>query len=104
MFLEIEINTDLPDQIFTVDLDKRVYTFRVRYNFRAAKWTLSISTEAGELLVAGVPLVSMWPFMKRFKDARLPVGELFVRDLTGGYSEPGEDAWGVTHLLLYKEA
>lgn len=101
--LNIPLSND-PDAEFTIELDQEVFRFRVTRNERSARYKMDIFTEAGELILAGVVLVANFPILKKFKDERLPAGDLFLWDSTGRNREPTEDTLGIEHLLLYQEA
>lgn len=93
-----------PDFTYQIDLDLVVYTLRFCLNERTGRYSMTISTEAGVEIIAGVAVVTNWVLLNRFKDARLPPGILFTCDMTGGTDEPNETNLGDTILLCYQEA
>lgn len=101
---EIPVNFASPDFNFQIDLDGVVYGFRFILNTRTGRYSMSIFTEAGEPIVTGLAVVTNWKPFKRFKDTRLPPGEIFTMDVTGGTTEPDEVNFGDTILLCYNEA
>lgn len=100
----IPVNFNSPDFNFQIDLDGTVYGFRFILNERTGRYSMTISTEAGEPIVAGLALTTNWKILSRFKDTRLPKGRLFTVDMTGGNNEPNQDNFGDTVLLCYDEA
>lgn len=97
------INAKL-DQEFTTTLEGTAYTFRIKWNFRASRFVMDLLTEQGEPILEGVPMVVSWPLIGRFKDERLPPGEIFVLDITDTNSEPGEESLGTTHFVMYADS
>ncbi len=97
------INSKL-DQKFTTALEGVTYTFRIKWNFRASRFIMDIATAQGEAILEGIPMVVSWPLIGRFKDDRLPPGEIFILDTSDANSEPGEESLGVTHYVLYRDS
>lgn len=102
--LQIPIDGNHPDHQFFIDLEGTVYLMHFKLNDRSKRWTMDIKLEDGTLLVAGIPLIVNWPLIRRFKDSRLPPGEFYVVNETGGTEEPREDSFLETHVLIYLEA
>lgn len=100
----IPVRFDSPDFNFQIDLDGAIYGFRFVLNTRTNRYSVTILTETGELIVAGVALTSNWKPFGRFKDLRLPPGRFFTMDTTGENQEPNEDNFGDTVLFCYEEA
>lgn len=100
---EIPITPD-PDSIFQVELDKIVYQIRLTLNERTGRFKMDILTETGDPIVEGVACVVNFPLVKKFKDSRMPAGDLFFWDSTGKNQEPNEDNLGTEVVLLYQEA
>lgn len=101
--VNIPIDGVQPFHRFSIELDGRVYILKFRFNFRDSRWHMSILQEDETVLIAGIPLVVSWGLIRRFADERLPPGEFFVEDVTGENTEPGENSFGRTHFLRYRE-
>lgn len=101
--VQIPVNFNAPDFEFQIDLDGVVYGFRFTLNERTDRYSMTVSTEAGDVIVAGVAVVTNWKILERFKDERLPPGEIFTMDTTGGTDEPSPANFGSTILLCYNE-
>lgn len=97
----IPVNFSSPDFSMQVELDGVVYGLRFIYNERSKRFSLSISTEAGEPIVSGIFVVSNYPLLARFRDLRLPKGVLFTMDTTSSGLEPDADSFGDAVLLVY---
>ena len=102
--LEIPTFYDSPDFTFQITLDQILYGFRFVLNERTGRYSMTIVDATGNIIVAGIAVVTNWRLIERFKDVRLPPGKLFTCDMTGGNNEPNSDNFGVTNLLLYSEA
>lgn len=61
-----------------VQLDRRVYTLRGRYNTRMQTWALDLLTGDGVVLLAGVRVVKDYPLLPGWRDERFPQGQLFA--------------------------
>jgi hypothetical protein len=86
--------TDTPFYTFEIDLDLRTFTFEFRWNDRLGAWVMQIQDLAGTVLLAGRRVVLDTPLLARFRDPRLPDGELLVIDTTDEKREPGLDELG----------
>jgi hypothetical protein len=100
----IPIDSTLGKQSFTTILDGIELDFELLNNSRGDYWTMNIYSSAGDLLAAGVRLVTNWPLMLRNTDERLPPGQMMLIDMTGAGTEANYDALGTTHVLMYQEA
>lgn len=101
--LQIPITSD-PDSVFTVDLDGVIYQIRLTLNERTGRFKMDLLTEVGDPIVEGVACVVNFPLLKKFKDLRMPAGDLFFWDSTDKNREPDEDNIGTEIVLLYQEA
>lgn len=101
---KIPVSFNSPDFNFQIELDLVVFGFRFIWNERTNRFSLSITTEEGVELVSGITVVTNWKLLARFKDSRLPLGQLFTADMTGGSTEPDPVTFGDTVLLCYNEA
>lgn len=103
MISEIPIDRNAPDQKFSIDLEGTVYVFRVMWNSRTGRWTLSIFEEDETPIVMGITVVGEFDLLSQYADARLPRGTLFTADVTGKNREPTDDNFGDSVLLLYAD-
>src|SRR5262245_60003859 len=79
-------------------LDGRDFLLSFAWNQREERWYLSIEDDVGDLLLAGLKLISNWPLLHAYQsDPRLPPGELVAFDLTEGGDEtpPGFDDFAI---------
>lgn len=77
---EIPLLADTTDQLIDVTLSDNPYTLRVLWNERAGYFSLSIFERAGAVILENVKMVKDYPLIGRFKDTRLPIGELYFFD------------------------
>lgn len=89
---------------FKCDFDGVIYTLNVRYNSRMDRWILDIKTVDDEYILMGIPLLIGTDFIARFKDSRLPHGQLFIVNIPDQYTDAGEDELGTDALVFYNEA
>lgn len=94
MAIVLPTRTDVPHYDFEIDLDKRTFAIEFRWNDRAGSWFLQIRDLSGTILLAGRRVLLDVPLLARFRDLRLPDGELFVIDTTGQQREPGLEELG----------
>lgn len=87
MILELPISGDASQQ-FVTQLGTAKYQFNIDLNTRSELWSLSISTELGEPLIQGIPLVLGADLLSnnRFMD-----GLLYLVDYTGKGLNPTAD-------------
>lgn len=90
-----------PDQAFTVSLDTKPYLIAVRWNTRAALWSMTISRTDGTAIVSGLVMTPGFPLIRRFRSPELPAGELYVLGPNSDYSIVGRYDWGSTAQLVY---
>lgn len=100
----IPIDSTLGKQSFTTILDGIELGFELLNNSRGDYWTMNVYSSAGDLLAAGVRLITNFPLMLRNNDERLPPGQMMLVDMTGAGLEASYEALGTTHVLMYKEA
>jgi len=103
MISEIPIDKNSPDQKFSIDLEGTVYVFRVLWNSRTGRWSLSIFEEDETPIVMGIAVVGEFDLLAQYSDARLPPGTLYTADLTGKNREPTDETFGDSVLLLYAD-
>lgn len=89
---------------FRVALDGAEFELELRWNSRASTWMLTIADGAGATLVAGRRVALGTPLTARFRDGRLPAGELLAIDTSGTRGEPELEDLGTRVLLAYVPA
>jgi len=77
---EIPLLPDTTDQLVDVVLSDNPYTLRVLWNETFGYFSLSVFEREGAVIVENIKMVKNYPLIKRFKDTRLPVGELYFID------------------------
>jgi uncharacterized secreted protein with C-terminal beta-propeller domain len=77
---EVPLLSDTTDQIVGVVLSNNTYTLRVLWNERGGYFSLSVYEREGAVIVENVKMVKNYPLLGRFKDTRLPVGDLYFID------------------------
>jgi hypothetical protein len=87
-----------------VELDKVEFLFEFRWNARAETWAMAISDASGTVLLAGRRVVVGFPLLARFRDLRLPAGELVAVDTTGADDEARSDDLGSRVVVVYTPA
>jgi hypothetical protein len=99
--LRLPTRTDSPHYDFEIDLDSVTYQIEFRWNDRAAAWFMEIRDVNGVQLLSGRRVVLGYPLLARFRDPRLPAGDIYAVDLTGSEVEPGVNDLGGRVSLLY---
>jgi hypothetical protein len=102
-YLTLPISSSYYDQTFTAELEGVVYNFRFKYNSRAGRWTMDISSEDGTPIVNGIPIVSSFELIRRFAKSELPPGRIVAVDLFESGEEPGEFSFDSGFELVYAE-
>ena len=87
MILELPLTNDFSQQFVTA-INGQKYQFNVDLNTRSGLWTLSISTEFGEPLIQGIPLVLGGDLLS---NNRFMNGLLYLVDYTGKAQDPTAD-------------
>ena len=84
-----------------VELEGVNYVLDFAWCERARVWILSVYTDDGVLVVAGLAIVSNRKLFRRFHHLPgLPPGELIHADLAGVVDAPGYD--GLTELVYFE--
>jgi hypothetical protein len=99
----IAVLTETTDQIVEVVLSGNPYTLRILWNERFGYWSLSIFERDGPVIVENIKMVKDYPLIGKFKDTRLPTGELYLIDPKARATRPGYDAF-TDYVLAYFEA
>jgi hypothetical protein len=102
--IEIPVDRQSPDNQFTITLDKVVYTLRIKQNDRTGRFFLDIMDENGLPLAMGIALVVSYNLLEEYHTIGLPPGDLFIMDTKEQNTEPDENNFGESVVLLYNEA
>jgi len=102
MAIEIPTRNDIPSYTFRIDLDGVTYTLGIRYNERMDRWIMDFKTENSEDIINGIPLLLGVSLLGRFKDTRLPPGDLFMINIENENIEANRDNFGTNAKLLYE--
>jgi hypothetical protein len=97
----IPTRTDLARYSMRVELRKVKYLLDFDWNDRDQSWYLSVSTDAEVPLLTGIKIVVGFPLINRFRDERLPVGDLSAIDTSGKGIDPAFADLGGRVLLTF---
>jgi hypothetical protein len=90
-----------PDHSFEIELDGVLFRLTFLWNSRGEFWSMSIADVNGVQLLDGRRVVVGFPLLARFRDPRLPAGELTAVDIGGTQADPGLDDLGARVRLIY---
>lgn len=102
-YYKIPIASDTPDQVFSVTLGNNPYRLRIYWNERFSYWSLDVMEADETAILQGIKLVENFTICQRFKDTRLPTGQLFLLRENGTNTRPTFDELGVNVNLYYYE-
>lgn len=87
----IPFNPASVDQVMQVRLGETAYQVRATWNTRAAVWSLSISTEDGDPIISGAPVLAGWDPTLPYVRENLPPGRFILIDsqATNDNAAPG---------------
>ena len=104
IFEELPLLSDTTDQLIDVVLSDNPYTLRILWNELGGYFSLSIYERDGPVILENIKMVKNYPLIKRFKDTRLPVGELFFIDRKNNNLRPLYTSIGTgDYSLVYFE-
>jgi hypothetical protein len=86
---------------FTTDLDGVDFTLTFRWNSRDPAWYMDITDAGGNVLLQGLRLSLDTPLTGRFRDLRLPDGDLMAIDTSNQGLEAGRYDLGNRVKLFY---
>jgi len=98
------VRSDIPAYDMQVELESRLYNMTVRYDTRMSRWILDIYDENSSPIIVGVPILTKIPLLRRFKDTRLPPGDLIALDESGEDKQAARDDLGNDVKLFYVES
>jgi hypothetical protein len=101
---ELSLLPDTTDQLIDVVLSDNPYTLRILWNELGGYFSLSIYERDGPVILENIKMVKNYPLIKRFKDTRLPLGELFFIDRKNNNVRPLYTSIGTgDYSLVYFE-
>jgi hypothetical protein len=101
--LVLPTRQDVPFYDFSIPLDGVTFRLEFHWNDRDSAWYFAIFDAVDEPLLSGRKVVLGIPLINRFRDPRLPAGDITAIDTTGMNTEPGLTDLGTRVHLLYTE-
>jgi len=101
---KIPLQLETTDQLVSVELDGNPYILRVLWNERFGYFSLSVLTADEQPILTNIKMVKNYPLIGRFKDTRLPFGDLYFVQEKGSAARPGYSDLAVNCGLYYYEA
>lgn len=99
---EITLLSDTTDQLLSVVLSDNPYTLRVLWNENYGYFSLSIYEREGDVIVENVKMVKNYPLLGRFKNTKLPLGDLYFVDNKNKNARPIYESIGTgDYSLVY---
>ena len=102
--VEIPLDNEDPAFEFFISLDNVPFRFDFKYNTRMRKWFFNIKTETEEDILLGVPVITNWPVIVRFKQDELPLGQIFFVSEETEQRDPLRFDLGTKVKMFYQEA
>ena len=102
--LQIPTRNDLDAYSFVIELEKRNYLLRFRFNERMNTWFMDICKTDGTPILAGLPLLTDTDLVSRFVIPDLPPGLFVAVDESGQGMDAGRFDLGASVKLLYRES
>jgi hypothetical protein len=84
-----------------VELAGANYLFDFEWNDRAESWFFDVSDQSYTKLLSGVRIVVGFPLWTRYRNPRLPSGDLSAVDTSGAGLDPKLEDLGDRVLLVY---
>lgn len=103
MIIVLPTRTDYPFYSFEIELEQKTFEFEFHWNDRDQSWIFTIRDANGTDLLSGRKVVLGLPLLARYRDPRLPTGEITAIDTTDDDREPGLYELGDRVKLLHFE-
>lgn len=104
IFAEVPLLPETTDQLIDVVLSDNPYTLRILWNELGGYFSLSIYERDGPVILENIKMVKNYSLIKRFKDTRLPPGDLFFIDRKNNNLRPLYTSIGTgDYSLIYFE-
>lgn len=101
---KIPLQPETTDQLVGVELVGNPYIIRVLWNERFGYFSLSVLTADESPILTNIKMVKNYPLIGRYKDIRLPFGDLYFVQENGSATRPGYSDLAVNFGLYYYEA
>jgi hypothetical protein len=88
---------------FTTKVDGVEYAYNFRYNLRATTWVMTISDEAKNPIITGIPIRVNQDVLEQYRAYPIPQGFLLCVNNRDGVSEPTRDDFSIDTVILYNE-
>lgn len=100
---ESELPIDASEKNYSVSttLEGVTYTFVVRWNGRAGSWFFDLYDVDGNIIMAGIRILTGANLGRRCTDPRKPPGAIVASDLSGAGREATRDDLGTRVKLYY---
>ena len=98
---KIPLQPDTSDQLLNLELGGNPYLLRVLWNERFQYFSLSIKTIDDEPIITNIKMVKNYPLIQRFRDTRLPPGEIYFVKERGKLDRPDYESIGRNEFALY---
>lgn len=95
-------DTGLARYRFRVSLGETVFGLRFYFNRRADRWFYDVEDASGEILRAGLKLVTDWPTMLGWSSVPRPLGEILAVN-SGGDADALLDDLGTRVLVTFDD-
>lgn len=104
MAFTIPVTPGVPHLAVTTVLEGVAYGFEFRWSTREACFYANLLTAEGDLIYAGMKVVTGAPLFERCADERRFPGRIFAMDTEGKGRSPGLEDLGDRVLLVYLTA
>lgn len=94
----------MPAYQFQITLEDTSFFFDFEWNERGQFWSMSISDQDEQLLIAGVRLVAGISLIDKYIVSGRPKGHLMCVDTSGKNIDPSISDLGSRVLLMYRES
>ena len=98
---KIPLQPDTSDQLLNLELGGNPYVIRVLWNERFKYFSFSIKTVDDEPILTNIKMVKNYPLMQRFRDTRLPPGDIYFIQERGKLNRPEYESIGRNEFNLY---
>ena len=100
---ELPTRQDLANYELEVDMDEVTFRLRFKFNSRDEAWYMTVLSANGEILRAGIKVISEWLLLRLWQDFNVrPAGEIITINLATEVTKPGLEELGANTPLLYE--
>jgi len=98
----LPIDADAAAYTVDVSLSGSIYRLHVKWNTRAANWSLGIGLTDGTMIAAALILPD-WQLFRQINDERMPPGRLIAIDQSGAGEPPSRFDLGSRVVVVYDD-